>query len=73
MASDSTENTNKPFANKIIIFGGDFRQILPVVKRGNRSSIVNASLKSADFWPKITKFRLIENMRINSATSNQGK
>jgi ATP-dependent DNA helicase PIF1 len=36
-----------PFGNKIMLFGGDFRQILPVVKNGNRSSIVNASIKKA--------------------------
>jgi len=25
---------NIPFGNKIMIFGGDFRQILPVIKKG---------------------------------------
>ena len=28
-----------PFAGKKILFGGDFRQVLPVVKLGNRGII----------------------------------
>ena len=56
-----------------MIFGGDFRQILPVVKKGNRSAIVNASIKSADFWSEVQQFRLHENMRIKTAALNQGK
>ena len=36
-------NRSVPFVNKIIIFGGDFRQVLPVVKKGTQSDIVNAS------------------------------
>ena len=55
-----------------VIFGGDFRQILPVVKRGKRSSIVNASLKHAEFWKDAQTFRLFENMRIEAAAINQG-
>nr|KAJ0220126.1 hypothetical protein LSAT_V11C200058070 [Lactuca sativa] len=31
---------DKPFGGKTIVFGGDFRQILPVIQRGNRSDIV---------------------------------
>ena len=61
-----------PFGNKQILFGGDFRQILPVVKNGNRSSIVNASIKKAPFWQFVTKFNLNENMRIKTAALNQG-
>ena len=26
---------NKDFGNKIMLFGGDFRQIRPVIKKGN--------------------------------------
>ena len=35
---DIMHNGN-PFGGKVIVFGGDFRQILPVVPRGNRSDI----------------------------------
>lgn len=33
---------DNPFGGKCIIMGGDFRQILPVIKRGSRASIVDA-------------------------------
>jgi len=61
-----------PFGDKKILFGGDFRQILPVVKKGNRSSIVNASLKSTKFWQFVKTFSLTQNMRIRTAALNQG-
>nr|KAJ0217238.1 hypothetical protein LSAT_V11C300102530 [Lactuca sativa] len=35
---------DKPFRGKTIVFGGDFRQILLVIQRGNRSDIMQASL-----------------------------
>ncbi|XP_035845824.1 uncharacterized protein LOC110943497 [Helianthus annuus] len=35
------------FGGKVIVFGGDFRQILPVVPNGGRQEIVNASLCSS--------------------------
>jgi len=34
------------FCGKVIVFGGDFRQILPVIPRGSRSDIVHANIKS---------------------------
>ena len=38
---------NLPFGGKVVIFGGDFRQILPVVTRKSKANIVNASLCSS--------------------------
>ena len=32
------------------IFGGDFRQILPVVTKGSRADIVASSISRATFW-----------------------
>ena len=40
---------DKPFGNKIMLLGGDFRQILPVTKNGNRSQIVNSTIKKTTF------------------------
>lgn len=60
------------FGNKRILFGGDFRQVLPVVKKGNRSAIVNSTIKNAPFWKEVTQFKLTINMRIKSAAINSG-
>ena len=64
---------DKPFGNKIMLLGGDFRQILPVTKNGNRSQIVNSTIKKTTFWKFFKQFQLTENMRIKSAARNQGK
>ena len=36
-----------PFGGKVVVLGGYFRQVLPVVPRGNRGQIVTASLKKS--------------------------
>lgn len=36
-----------PFGGKTILFGGDFRQTLPVIQHGSRGQIVDAYLKSS--------------------------
>lgn len=33
-----------PFGGKVMLFGGDFRQVLPVVLRGTRAQITDATL-----------------------------
>jgi hypothetical protein len=42
------------FGDKVVVMGGDFRQILPVVPRGTRGQIVDASLKrSIVLWHRV--------------------
>lgn len=55
------------FGGKVVVLGGDFRQILPVVPRGNRGQIVSASLKrSTIIWPHVRVYQLHENMRVST-------
>jgi hypothetical protein len=56
-------NSTEPFAGKYFIFGGDFRPVLPVVKKGGRQQIVDACLKSSQFWPLTKIIKLKQNMR----------
>ena len=56
-------NINTPFRGKIMILGGDFRQVLPVIRFANRSELVAASLKSSDLWPYFKIMHLHQNMR----------
>ncbi|XP_022014851.1 uncharacterized protein LOC110914362 [Helianthus annuus] len=44
------------FGGKVMVFGGDFRQILPVVPNGSRRDIVNASITSSYIWKEIKAF-----------------
>ncbi|DAZ94628.1 TPA: hypothetical protein N0F65_010567, partial [Lagenidium giganteum] len=39
-----------PLGNKVVLLGGDFCQILPVVKHGDRGDIVHACVTSSYIW-----------------------
>ncbi|KAI3812851.1 hypothetical protein L1987_17564 [Smallanthus sonchifolius] len=71
-SSDTSMNSEIPFGGKVIVFGGDFRQILLVVPNGSRQEIVNASLVSSYIWSKCKMLTLTKNMRltVGSQTSN---
>ncbi|XP_023312434.1 uncharacterized protein LOC108916109, partial [Anoplophora glabripennis] len=56
-------NDNRPFGNKVVLLGGDFRQTLPVVVGGNRCTIVNACIKSSRHWPQFLNYILRTNIR----------
>ncbi|XP_021974979.1 uncharacterized protein LOC110870088 [Helianthus annuus] len=55
---------SKPFGGKVILFGDDFRQILPVIPKGTRIMIVNASLNSFYIWRHYQVLKLTENIRL---------
>ena len=59
-----------PFGNKLIVFGGDFRQILPVVKKGTKNDIIKASFNRSKLWPNITVLKLKINMRVQRLAGN---
>ena len=42
---DIMDRSELPFGGKTVVFGGDFRQVLPVVHRGSRAQVVGASLR----------------------------
>ncbi|KAL6538118.1 hypothetical protein OROGR_012108 [Orobanche gracilis] len=71
LALNDKENANKPFGGIIVVLGGDFRQILPVISKGSRSDIVASSIKSSDIWNFCTVLQLSQNMRLSTfATSD---
>ncbi|XP_019177192.1 PREDICTED: uncharacterized protein LOC109172491 [Ipomoea nil] len=62
------------FGGKTVVFGGDFRQILPVIPKGTRQDIVRASISSSYLWKFCKVFRLTKNLRLRSVQSeNEGK
>jgi hypothetical protein len=51
------------FGGKVMVFGGDFRQVLPVVPRGTRTQITDATLWRSYIWKDVRKICLTRNMR----------
>ena len=49
-----------------MVFGGDFRQVLPVVRRGSRAQVVGASLRMSYLWNSMRHLKLVHNMRAKS-------
>ena len=60
---DICDNQNA-FGGKLVLFGGDFRQILPVITHGSRESIVAATIHRAIFWNDCSVLHLRINMRL---------
>uniref|UniRef100_A0AC34GM24 ATP-dependent DNA helicase n=1 Tax=Panagrolaimus sp. ES5 TaxID=591445 RepID=A0AC34GM24_9BILA len=54
---------DEDFGGKVLLLGGDFRQLLPVRKNGTRSECVSLSIKYSNLWESFEKFSLHQNMR----------
>ncbi|XP_057775078.1 uncharacterized protein LOC130994059 [Salvia miltiorrhiza] len=61
--------SSKPFGGLVVVLGGDFRQILPVVPNGSRHDIVHASISSSKLWNQCKVLKLTKNMRLQNCTS----
>ena len=59
---------NLVFGGKIVVLGGDLRQILPVVPGGDRPQIVNAAIVNSSLWKHVKILSLTTNMRLNDKT-----
>ena len=46
----TSNSADKPFGGKTVVLGGDFRQILPVIAKGRREQIVEASITKSSLW-----------------------
>jgi hypothetical protein len=76
----SSAKSKQPFGGIIVVFSGgsagrlsgnmhfawagDFRQVLPVVRHGERAKIVAQTMKRWDEWHNVRILHLTENMRI---------
>ncbi|XP_050916434.1 uncharacterized protein LOC127131565 [Lathyrus oleraceus] len=56
-------NINAPFGGKIMIMGGDFRQVLPVIEKGSRGQMISACIVRSQLWVTIKILHLRQNMR----------
>ena len=56
-------SNDKPFENKLIILGSDFRHISPVVKNGTERKIIEETIKFYELWPLFEILKLNRNLR----------
>ncbi|GAA0183881.1 hypothetical protein LIER_31218 [Lithospermum erythrorhizon] len=62
LLQDLCENEQR-FGGKLVAFGGDFCQLLPVVRGGGINEQVDAIIVSSPLWKHFKKLKLSENMR----------
>lgn len=60
----NSRNLNLPFGGKVVVLGGDFRQILPVIPKGTRQEVVHATITSSYLWDFCEVMTLHTNMRL---------
>ncbi|XP_019197928.1 PREDICTED: uncharacterized protein LOC109191727 [Ipomoea nil] len=70
LRSKNPNSYEMTFGGKTVVFGGDFRQILPVIPKGIRQDIVGASKNSSYLWRSCKVFRLTKNLRLRSVQSS---
>ncbi|XP_021751344.1 uncharacterized protein LOC110717010 [Chenopodium quinoa] len=63
LLQDICENTTL-FGGKLIIFSGDFRQVLPAVPQKSLRQGVESSIVASYIWPSLKRFKLTENQRV---------
>ncbi|XP_024007971.1 ATP-dependent DNA helicase PIF1-like [Eutrema salsugineum] len=54
---------DKLFGGKVVVFGGDFRQVLPVITGGGREDITRASLCSSYLWDEYIDASVAEEIK----------
>uniref|UniRef100_A0A8L8KIB6 ATP-dependent DNA helicase n=1 Tax=Heligmosomoides polygyrus TaxID=6339 RepID=A0A8L8KIB6_HELPZ len=65
LLQDIMQNS-KPFGGKIMLLGGEFRQMLPVIEKGSRYDIVQACLKTSSVWQLFKVYKLTADMRLQA-------
>jgi len=66
-------SSNEIFGGKVMVFGGDFRQILPVIPRESRSDILNSTINSSYLWDYYQVLTLTKNMHLHNNIQSANK
>jgi len=68
MSKNDPLNEFRPFGGMTVVLGGDLRQILPIVQKGSRQDIVDASINSSKTWTYCNVLRLTVNVRLDASS-----
>jgi len=70
MRTQNNGNTDIPFGGKVVVLGGDFRQILPVIPKATGQEVINASINYSYLWHSCEVLTLSTNMRLLHGSSD---
>ena len=73
LSEHKPDNDMLPFGGKPVVLGGDFRQILPVVRSGSRAALVGASITNSRLWRHVVLLKLHTNMRLQDPSLQGGQ
>ncbi|XP_073042457.1 uncharacterized protein [Primulina eburnea] len=57
---------SQPFGGKLVVLGGDFMQVLPVIPKATVQETINGSLVRSYLYPRMQQLVFYENMRARS-------
>ena len=64
LSEHKPSNAMLPFGGNPVVLGGDFRQILPVVRKGSRAAVVGASITNSRLWRHVVLLKLHTNRHL---------
>ena len=64
LSEKETNLLNIPFGGKVVVLGGDPKQVLPVIENASKSQIISASIFRSYLWNHVKKIFLHQNMRL---------
>ncbi|XP_057758205.1 uncharacterized protein LOC130977914 [Arachis stenosperma] len=71
MSVTNQHKTHKSFGGKVVVLGGDFRQILSVIPKGSRHDILTSAINSSHLWSFCKVLKLHMNIRLLIPSSDQ--
>ncbi|KAK9684322.1 hypothetical protein RND81_10G202200 [Saponaria officinalis] len=73
VGSKDSDASSKLFGGKVVLLGGDFRQVLPIVPKGGRQDVVQASINRSYIWKSCKVFLLKTSMRVRDVENEDEK
>ena len=64
-------DSNRPFGGIVVLWGGNFQQILPVVEKGSREDIVYACIQHSYLCQHVQIFHLTQDMHLGQGPEEQ--
>ncbi|XP_074300171.1 uncharacterized protein LOC141631392 [Silene latifolia] len=73
MAFQDPQAEWKIFGGKVVLLGGDFRQVLPIIPKGSRQDVVQASISRSSLWNECKVYTLKKSMRVKEGEGDEKK